>query len=344
MVVIIPVKQFCCMSIYHCSKIFNELICLHSFWLLLLFFRSQLKESIGSANLFQKTKQKQSPSTASGRLSATANTCARKNSSPKLNKIMTPEQHHKIKLAPVTSTVQKSSARSAGMPSGKLGSPIPCGDSFFEDDAVLSQTHVDFMSKFSRHSMNGSLTNYNDISSANSTPVSFPATKSTPAVLRHNKNNNSTAETKFDYFNSKKTDRNCGPASSFVSHSMDNDRDMFDSIDDDMNLQMAEDFDFDYQLCEQSAQSNRQTKPQRGNSESKTDYSNYSELNKASSDDLIEDFDDDENFNEIISSQESLPQISKPKSSRPSVGMFRLKSFTLNLMNRKWKHVWIFWL
>ncbi|KAL3866614.1 hypothetical protein ACJMK2_043898 [Sinanodonta woodiana] len=54
---------------------------------------------------------------------------------------------------PITSTAQKLGKPNFLSDKTSFGSPIPCGESFFEEDAVLTQTHVSFMSNFRRPSL-----------------------------------------------------------------------------------------------------------------------------------------------------------------------------------------------
>ncbi|KAK3583557.1 hypothetical protein CHS0354_026147 [Potamilus streckersoni] len=53
----------------------------------------------------------------------------------------------------ITSSALKLVRPSSLIDKNSFGSPIPCGESFFEEDAVLTQTHVSFMSNFQRHSL-----------------------------------------------------------------------------------------------------------------------------------------------------------------------------------------------
>ncbi|WAQ98944.1 BLM-like protein [Mya arenaria] len=224
---------------------------------------------------------------------------------------------------PVTSTVQKPNPSSkinqntSAFNSSKLASPIPCGDSFFEEDAVLTQTHVNFMSKFQKHSFNST-----NNSSTMSTPVSFPKTKSTPAIqVDQSKNfgqrsdntnrNNYTSNTSFS------------DADSFIAPNRpvdDYEPDMFDSVDDEINMQLAEqsDFEFDYKI---STSTVSKSKPSMGNASTSgytEEPSSVSYQGEVSQDDLIDGFEDEEDFNQIVS-QNNLPQIPKPKSSRNSL-------------------------
>jgi hypothetical protein len=92
---------------------------------------------------------------------------------------------------------------------------------------------------------------------------------------------------------------------------------MFDSIDEEMNFNMAEEFDFGYNIANQSVPS-KQTANQSRNNGVNGDNVSYS-VDDYSKDELIDEF-DDEDFNQIVSSQESLPQISVLKNSRHSIG------------------------
>ena len=242
---------------------------------------------------------------------------------------MTPECVRKVQQQPVTSTVQKPLPTSCLTNNGsKLGSPIPCGDSFFEDDALLTQTHVNFMSRFNKHSLNGSL-DVSNTSSNVSTPVSFPRPKSTPlCVSQRNSEGNCFENTPKTAFSKSDALMNISPDSSFISSNKfmlqkstrqsgsdpsNCEPDMFDSIDEEMNVNMAEEFEFDY-ICNQSV-SSKQSVNQSKNNVVKGDNNSYSV------DEFIDEFDDDEeDFNQIVSSQESLPQISVPKNSRQSLG------------------------
>jgi hypothetical protein len=232
----------------------------------------------------------------------------------------TPEHSTKTYREPLTSTVQKSAvSHVTNSNSSKLGSPIPCGDSFFEDDAVLTQTHVNFMAKFQRRSLNGSVDLSNN-SSLNSTPVNFPTPKSTPAVLNKMMVNNLQNSTPVNPFNRINTTSNKRVnANEDCSNrpmppprwNAENNQDMFDSIDEDMNLQMAEEFEFNYKVADSCGPSQTKVHQTKGNN------SSYPE--EYSKGELIDEFDDDENFNEILS-EEDLPHIAKPRHSRESAG------------------------
>ncbi|XP_053405296.1 recQ-like DNA helicase BLM [Mercenaria mercenaria] len=307
----------------------------------LLLKRTKLKQQVGSENLFQKVPHQ------SGQQFPRAHSDSFKISDDPGQcrfKTMTPENVNKARQEPITSTVQRPLVSSRLSNSGnKLGSPIPCGDSFFEDDAILTQTHVNFMSRFSRHSVSGPL-DISNTSSTTSTPVSFPRPKSTPAVLQKNSVqifsenvsktgcNNSNSVLNISSDTSIITPNR--PKSTYLSNASkqpgsvvklgDYEPDMFDSIDEDMNLNMAEEFNFGYKLANQSV-SSRKTVNQSKIGTVKEDNTVFSEnLEDYSKDELIDDFDedDDEDFNRILS-QDDLPQISIPKNSRQSTGSAR---------------------
>ena len=174
----------------------------------------------------------------------------------------------------------------------KLGTPIPCGDSFFEEDAVLTQTHVNFMSTFQKHSFN----NTNN-SSAMSTPVTFPKTMSTPALQSAKKtfggSFNDTGNSFFD------EDSFIAPNKPANIH----EQDMFDSVDEEMNMHLAEqsDFEFDYKIStETKPKTNKSAVEFPGN----VKLTSYQE--SVSQEEMIDDFDDDEDFNAIVSQTENI--------------------------------------
>ncbi|XP_060601355.1 recQ-like DNA helicase BLM [Ruditapes philippinarum] len=305
----------------------------------LLLKRSGLKQQAGTADLFQKQTLQfgdKKPLVQHDSVRTADNTVQYR------QKTVTPVSLNKVRQQPITSTVQKPSATSRlSNNGGKLGSPIPCGDSFFEEDALLTQTHVNFMSRFNKHSMNGSL-DVSSTSSTTSTPVSFPRPKSTPLCLsQKNSVQNYPENTPKINFNKSNNVMNISSDASFISpnrpiishqnsvrqstsvaNSGGCEPDLFDSIDEEMNLNMAEDFDFGYKISNQSVPAKQSANQSRNNGVNGDNVS-YS-VEDFSKDELIDDFDDDdEDFNQIVSSQESLPQISVLKNSRHSIGSAR---------------------
>lgn len=244
---------------------------------------------------------------------------------PNASKVRTPVQLSRREHEPLTSTVQKSVVSSISDSASKLGSPIPCGDSFFEDDAVLTQTHVEFMAKFKRNSLNGSVDLSNN-SSTNSTPVNFPKARATPllsAKISMNRTQGKNPDTPLGTLctteqGQQMSNSDCSfispnrpmPPPRFRTDVLDEQPDMFDSIDEEMNQQMAEEFDFNHKVVEAHPPI----------SDSKRKNSNYPDnLEEFSKGEIIEDFDDEEDFNEILS-QEELPHIAAPRHSRDSAG------------------------
>lgn len=294
------------------------------------FFRTEIKKQVGSRDLIQKQIRML---VNDGRLQTQCDSA--KSSAafmPSGTKTMTPQNLSKPRREHLTSTAQKSSACHLSNNGNKLGSPIPCGNSFFEEDAVLTQTHVNFMSRFSRHSMNGSLDATDNSSSATSTPVASPSVRSTQVIHKHAGQNvlqtlsNSTVNSSnclksgLITTNSSLITPNRLPVSPQqpAPKNRHYEPDMFDSIDEDMNLNMAEEFEFNYNLSNQSA-SSKPTMHQSGSSMVKG--SGYPEhFEDCSKDELIDEFDDDD-FNQILS-QDDLPHISRPKNSRQSTGMY----------------------
>ncbi|XP_052240275.1 recQ-like DNA helicase BLM isoform X2 [Dreissena polymorpha] len=203
----------------------------------------------------------------------------------------------------------------------KLGSPIPCGESFFEDDAVLTQTHVNFMSRFSRQSLNAS-----NNSSTMSTPVSFPKAMSTPAILSHKKHQMQCISKSDSSFNNSLNSSPALPHNRTTGQEPKDqfEPDMFDSVDDEINMNMAEqtDFEFDYKI------STRPSKPKSSSVAHADSSCNVSKADTfgpsanytvdATKDDFIDEFEDDEDFHEILSDGD-FPPISRPSSSRNSI-------------------------
>lgn len=312
----------------------NKANLLYSKSFLEIFFRTRIKKQVGSRDLIQKQNH---VLVNDGRLQAQSDSA--KSSAvfvPSTTQTMTPQSFSKPRKEHLTSTAQKPSVCHISNNGSKLGSPIPCGDSFFEEDAVLTQTHVNFMSRFSRHSLNSSLEATDNSSSATSTPVAFPRARSTPFLQKHsgltvletvsNSTVNSSKCLKSGLIstNSSLISPN-RPVSSRkpVPKARHYEPDMFDSIDEDMNLNMAEEFEFNYNLSNQSV-SSKPTMQQTGSSIVKGNGSGYLEhFEDVSKNELIDEFDDDDDidFNQILS-QDDLPQISRPKNSRQSTGLY----------------------
>ena len=262
-------------------------------------------------------------------------------------------QSNIVKGLPITSTVSKNVPTRLSDAGSNFGSPIPCGDSFFEDDAVLTQTHVDFMSKFKRHSIPGSSntssSNINSPTSNFSSPVvkrqfsdlvgldfqqSLNKTSNKPAVGSQNR---PICLNQSDSFISPNTFK----STNVVTHNDFNDN--FDSIDDELNLELAEqsDFEFDYKIssANHSASTKKSTEiTGKGNNfgisnTQKGDYcekeeGNYRDIANQSGDDLfdIEDF-DEEDFGEVLE-YDTLPKISHtPRTSTGSTGEYGLDPF-----------------
>lgn len=293
-----------------------------------IFYRSEIKKQAGQADLL---KNHYHHPESQKHLHLQHDSVKFSNKPVQSCRTMTPDNVSRLRQEPITSTVQKSSVARLSNSGSKLGSPIPCGDSFFEDDAVLTQTHVNFMSSFSRHSLNGSLSVPDNNSTANSTPVSFPRPKSTTSMSQRNNAHNLTDTVGGESYNNINNALNISSEVSFISPNRPLARpessrkftadfeepDMFDSIDEEMNLNMAEDFAFDYKVANQSSTS-RKTVNQSGNSVIKSG-DNYPE--EYSKDEIIDIFDDDdEDFNAVLS-QDDLPQIAKPNNCRQSTGL-----------------------
>lgn len=198
--------------------------------------------------------------------------------------------------------------------STKMDSPVPCGESFFEEDAILTQTHVNFMSKFKRHSLNGSNTN---------TPLaSTKLVASTPYSVNRLPSGNY-GDTSLN--NSSILDNSCvskqeANSYSFITPNKQDfdenhqENSIFDDVDDEINLQMAEDCDFENNIPSVAVtlQGDNQSKGLNYSTLTKTDNSSYPQ--EMSRDDFIDEFDEDEDFNEILE-QETVP-VSRQSSSR----------------------------
>lgn len=239
------------------------------------------------------------------------------------------EQTHVLKSLPDSTTASKSDCGTLSDTSRNFGSPIPCGDSFFEDDAILTQTHVDFMSNFKRHSLPGS-------TNANNSNFSTPESKtSTPVIKGHLVNSvsvdlqsspNQTSNCSVLYGQEKACALN--QSSNFVSPNR-NKRSArtsinshpYDSVDDEFNLELAEqsDFDFDYKVSSacHSKKSTEKGSYLGASSQETVDRCSASdreinyEIVNESGEDLfeIDDF-DEEDFGEILECDEKLPSVS----------------------------------
>lgn len=303
-----------------------------------VFYRSEIKEQAGQADLLKNhyhhpENQKHSH--------LQHDSVKFSNKPVQSCRTMTPDNVSRSRQKPITSTVQKSSVARLSNNSSKLGSPIPCGDSFFEDDSILTQTHIKFMSRFNQHSLNGSLNVSDNNSTTHSTPVSFPRPKSTTSMSQKNSAPNLTDTVGSEHFDNIGNGLNMSSEASFISPNQPVARsesskkytpnfeepDMFDSIDEEMNLNMADEFEFDYKVANQSSTS-RKT----GNQSSIVKSSdNYPE--EYSKDEIIDifDVDDDEDFNAVLS-QDNSPQIARPNISRQSTGWIFSFHFSISIM------------
>ena len=223
----------------------------------------------------------------------------------------------------MTSTAQKNQQR-LGDTTSRLGSPIPCGDSFFEDEMIYTQTHKSFISSFKRDSFGASNAASNSSNATASSPLSINS--------RQEASDMSSSQTKMNNFNPpNKNPKFDLPQLRGISQIKDSllDCDTYDSFDDKMNLHLAEnfaqdDFTFDYKITETAKPANVLNKGDNSLKSSrlinKGDNSAfYDELKE----DVIDDFDDDdEDFNQVLS-QNDVPAISKTNNTnnRQSFGM-----------------------
>lgn len=199
--------------------------------------------------------------------------------------------------------------------STKMGSPVPCGESFFEEDAILTQTHVDFMSKFKRHSLNG-----NSPLSTVSPLTSTKVCASTPyASNRASAGNSGFTDLNNSSFldsctNNKQESQSCSyiipNKQNVVKNHVEEDEDIFDDVDDEMNLQMAEEFDFDDEPSVVTGPSKITNQSKEWNTSSVFKGNNSSYPQEMSRDEFIEEFDEDEDFNEILQ-EENIPLSSR---------------------------------
>ena len=245
------------------------------------------------------------------------------------------------KALPLTSTVSKNVSGRLSTAGSNFGSPIPCGDSFFEDDAVLTQTHVDFMSKFKRLSLPGSSISGNNNLSSPTSSISSPIIKgqnmykqspeqvSNQSVIHGQKKPNFLNQS--DSFISPNRSRSNGVGGNSFNN--------FDSIDDEMNLELAEqsDFDFDYKIssvahpaakkCTEKGDNFNTVSVKKGNNPGADNFEkggNYDLLDESGQDMFgTDDFgDDDEDFAEILDCDDNLPAIShNSRESNPSAGI-----------------------
>ena len=231
---------------------------------------------------------------------------------------------------PLTSTVSKNPAGRLSDTSRNFGSPIPCGDSFFEDDAVLTQTHKDFMSKFKRVSLPGS--NNSGNSNFSSPTVNFTTSPIIKGQNAYQQSLDQSSNPSAMYGQKKSTVLN--QSDSFISpnrykpnNATGKGNSHFDNIDDEMNLELAEqsDFDFDYKISSAAL-------PAAKKSTEKGDFSSNSvhkgdnyggmggnyDLDQSGQDMFsIDDF-GDEDFAEVLDYDDNLPAISH--NSRASTG------------------------
>ena len=239
------------------------------------------------------------------------------------------DQTNVAKGLPLTSTVSKNVPGRLSDTSRNFGSPIPCGDSFFEDDAVLTQTHADFMAKFKRHSLPGSTNTSNCYSDVSSPTANFnsPIIKGQDARQQYLKQTSNSSV----IYGQKKTSV-LNQSDSFISpnrykpnSAAGSSFSQFDSIDDDMNLELAEqsEFDFDYKISSAAHPTAKKSTEKGSNFDISIDKGdnfnkgdNYM-LDQSGEDMLsIDDF-GDEDFAEVLE-YDNLPTISH--TSRASTG------------------------
>ena len=204
----------------------------------------------------------------------------------------------------------------------KMASPVPCGESFFEADAVFTQSHVDFMSKFKKRSLNGSSGSINISPLAPSkicASTPYGGGRSNASIFNSgNSSLNNSVNTDNSYINNSgnQSYSNISPNRSQA----DLGANLFDTIDDDMNLQMAEDEDCYDDLDSLIVASKGDNISKGWNSSTVSKGNNSSFPQEMLKDDFIDEFDEDEDFNAIIDEKES-QQASRQQSSRLSISM-----------------------
>ena len=246
-----------------------------------------------------------------------------------------------FKGLPVTSTVNKNVSSRLSDSGSNFGSPIPCGDSFFEDDAVLTQTHVEFMSRFKRHSLPNS--NNNSVRNINS-PTS---NVTSPIVKDHVQESPRQIPNKFGVHNQNKS-VHLNNSDSFISQNrfksttIDNDdnNDNFDSIDDNMNLELAEqsDFDFGYKISSVTHPANTKKSSDKGSNFGGNSSVNevaqgngYDSFNDSGEDMFDIDEFEEEDFGAVLESEDHLPTIAhKSRASTGSAGSFRFSHLLIS--------------
>lgn len=192
----------------------------------------------------------------------------------------------------------------------KLLSPVPCGDSFFENDACLTQSHLNFMSSFKKHSLSGSGQASNG-SSMTSTPMAWPPCSGTSLNSRNNVSsisgiNLNSPALSFPQLTVSETVQSAkGPVVKNAHSEL-----VFDNIEDEINLNMAEESDFNYEIVDENCS------PESFNSHQLKNNglgSNNSSLRKTqeehSKDNMFDDF-EDEDFNKLLS-QDDLQHVSR---------------------------------
>lgn len=194
-------------------------------------------------------------------------------------------------------------------PASNSGSPVPCGDSFFEDDAVLTQTHVEFMSKFKRHSLNGR-NNSNTASPLASTKINTSTPYTGNRYLAVNSSNKRNTFLDTSTLNGQfSRDSYVHPIQ--VNEEDDFGQDLFDSVDEELNLQLAKNSVLD-NYPEMAVGSIKGSDPA---VVVKGDNPSYPE--EISRDNFIDEFEEDEDFNEILTEDKLIGV------SRSSFGMSR---------------------
>ena len=246
-------------------------------------------------------------------------------STPSSQTLRNPSNMVNVKGLPITSTVSKNGSTRLSEGGSNFGSPIPCGESFFEDDAVLTQTHVQFMSKFKRHSLPGS----HDASSSSVINVSSPVVGQFAESNKYNFNHSpgQVASYQNKAISVNQSDSFISPNTFKSANDANNRNNNYDSIDDDLDLQLAEqsDFDFGYKISSAShtASSKKSTDTFGkgsnfgvGSSQRGDDSGNVEEVGGYEFDDTNQSGDDlfdivdfpEEDFGEIID-PDSLPTI-----------------------------------
>ena len=177
-------------------------------------------------------------------------------STPSSQTSRNPSNTVNVKGLPITSTVSKNGSTRLSEGGSNFGSPIPCGESFFEDDAVLTQTHVQFMSKFKRHSLPGS----HDASSSSfiniSSPVVGQFAESNKFNFNHSPGQVGSHQNRAIFVN--QSDSFISPNTFKSANDVNNRNNNYDSIDDELDLQLAEqsNFDFEYKISSASHTAN----------------------------------------------------------------------------------------